>query len=140
MDRVRSVHRLTLAATIITLVAGLWVAFWPGLYQGISVEVEIGTTGESGTTREESASLVEVEGWGVLPLLEFPVILSGAAFVGARLLRRGSRRLAALLVYGAAIAMLAFCLLAILTIGLFYVPSALALIAAAFLFPRQAQA
>jgi len=123
-----------MAATLLAVFAGAWLAFWPGFYQ-----VETQAPGEGDVTLG-TASLIAVEGWGILPLLVFPLFLTFLAYLGAHNLEARGGRPARVMVYGAAMILGAFCLLGLASIGLFYLPSALALAIAAFRFPRRDRA
>ena len=77
-----------------------------------------------------NASLIEVNGPGVLLVLLVPVAitviaLSAVAFQGL------NRRLRLGMLWGSAVLMLVFCALALFSIGIFYVPATAALIVAA---------
>ena len=119
--------------------AWLWLAFWPHSYQGVSatpVQVDelgnvIGTT-ESEVVRH-SASFVEVNGIGPVLALFIPVILTGLALM-ALLTWNGRSAVRVLIIGGLAFVLLAFCVLGYLSFGVMYLPAALALIVAAFLF------
>ena len=119
--------------------AFLWMAFWPHAYQGVSatpVQVdELGNvigTAEIETVRH-SASIVEVNGIGVLLPLFIPVILTGLALIFL-LTWKGRSAVRVLVIAGLALALLVFCFLGYLSFGVIYLPAALALIASAFLF------
>ena len=108
--------------------AGLWLVFGP-VYQGVSVSASL--PGEpSGEATRHTATLLEVNGLWVLWLLLVPVLLSGLALLAVAFTDAGQARRKASL-WLAALALLAFCLVGILSIGLFYLPVALALLAAA---------
>lgn len=116
----------------------LFFAFWPHTYQGVSatpVQVdELGNlvgTGESQVVRH-SASFVEVNGIGSLLAIFIPVVLTGLALVVLLTWQgRGAGRV--LVMGGLALAILAFCVLGYLSVGMAYVPAALAMIAATLL-------
>ena len=120
-------------------VAFLWLAFWPYAYQGVSATpVQVDELGNPvGAAQSEvvqhSASLIEVNGIGILAPLLVPVTLTGLALIILLTWRvRGIRNTSALWV--TAVALLAFCLLTSLSVGTFFVPSALALTVAAGIF------
>ena len=79
-----------------------------------------------GEVVQSTATLIEVNGWGVLPILLVPVVISGigllAALVAGRglILRRAPLVIAGLLLMG-------FCIAGSFTIGMFYLPAALAM-------------
>lgn len=77
-----------------------------------------------------TATLVEVNGLWVLWLLLIPVLLSGLALLSIRFTHAGQARRRAFL-WLAALALLALCVVGILSIGMFYLPTALALLVAA---------
>ena len=126
-------------AHVLAWAAWLWIAFWPHSYQGVSatpVQVDefgnvIGTA-ESEVVRH-SASFVEVNGIWPLLALFIPVILTGLALI-ALLTWQGRSAGRVLVIGGLALALLAFCVLGYLSFGIMYLPAALPLIVATFLF------
>jgi hypothetical protein len=116
---------VALAGVLLALAAGLLLAFYP-VYQGESV-----TSSSSGvvTRSSDSATLIEENGSWAVFLLCVPGVLAALGLWGAL---RGGRRL----VWVFAGVLLAFVLLASLSIGLFYFPAALALLLAAGLTGR----
>ena len=107
---------------------GLWLAFGP-VYQGVSVTPTTPGGAETEATRY-TATLVEVNGLWVIWLLTVPVLLSGLAVLAVRLTDAGQLRRKVLL-WVCTLPLLAFCAAAIFSIGLIYLPSALALLCAA---------
>jgi len=126
---------LAFAAHLLAWGAFLWAAFWPFAYQGVSATpVQVDELGDPvGAVESElvrhSASFLEVNGvWGLVPLL-IPVVLTGLALLGLGTWRgRTSGIISVLWVLTAGL--LTFCLLTSLSVGVFYVPAALVLIAA----------
>ena len=114
---------VALAALLLALAAGSWLAFSPGFYQGVSV-----TASSSGEVvqRSEQASLLAENGMWVLGLLAVPVALTGLGVFGA------ARRFRFLL-WSVAVVLLVFSVISAMTIGLFYLPAAIALLVAAAL-------
>ena len=119
--------------------AFLWMAFWPHAYQGVSATaVQVDELGNRiGPAESEvvrySASFVEVNGiWALLPLF-LPVALTGVALM-ALLTWQGRSAGRVLIIAGLTLALLVFCFLGYLSLGIMYLPAALALIASAFLF------
>lgn len=110
-------------------VAFLWLAFWPAFYQGVSTTA-VGPDGIGGEQVRTSASIVAINGWWVLIPLLVPVTLTAIGFLATLSPSpRGTIKLISLWVM--AILLLAFCLLGLFSIGIFYVPAALALLVAA---------
>jgi hypothetical protein len=109
-----------LAALTLAAAAGLFLTLYP-VYQGVSESVSSsGTVTSSG----DSATLIAENGaWVILPLC-VPVALAVSGLLGAV---RGRRRV----VWVSAAVLLGFVVLAGFSIGLFYAPAALALLAAA---------
>jgi hypothetical protein len=103
---------------LLALAAGLAVGLWPCASQG--VETSSGAAGE----RRFCASLVEADGAGVLAVLAVPVLLAGVGLLAVRRRRRG-------LLLAATAALVGFCLLALASVGLFFLPAAAALVVAA---------
>lgn len=130
-------------AHVLAWAAFLWLAFWPFPYRGVSATpVQVDELGNPvgnavGTAQIEtvqySASLIEVNGLGVLAPLLIPVALTGLALIVLLTWRaRNLGNIVALWVM--TVALLAFCLLASLSFGILFVPSALALTIAAGVF------
>ena len=100
------------------------------LYQGVSVTATsaTATSGEISPNPpvQATATLIEVNGWSVLPFILAPVAISGAGLLGVilvgrgRVLRRAPLGISALLLLG-------FVIAGSLSIGMFYLPAALAM-------------
>lgn len=125
-------------AHLLAWAAFLWLAFWPHSYQGMSATpVQVDELGNPiGAAESEivlhSASLVEVNGvWVLLPLL-IPVALTGLALMALLAWSEGGvqRRI---LLWILTAALLGFCVLGYLSIGVMYVPAAIALTVATVL-------
>ncbi len=114
---------VALAALLLAFAAGLWLAFYPGFYQGVSV-----TASSSGEVVEssEQASLLAENGMWALGLLAVPIVLAGLGVFGA------ARRFRFLL-WSVAVVLLVFSVISAMTIGLFYLPATIALLVAAAL-------
>ena len=112
---------VALVALLLAAVAGAWLALSPGFYQGVSV-----TASPSGEVveRSERASLLAENGMWALGLLAVPVVLTGLWVFGAA---RGFR----ILLWSVAVVLLVFSVISSMTIGLFYLPAAVALLVAA---------
>jgi hypothetical protein len=106
-----------ICSLLLALAAGLGLALWPCAYQGVEA------AGGGGTQRQLCASLVEANGMSVLGVLALPVLLPGVGLVAV------ARRRRPILVVVMA-ALVAFCVLALASVGLFYLPAAVALIIA----------
>jgi hypothetical protein len=118
--------RGTVAAAIgvgVAVAATLWLVLWPCSYVGVTA-TPAGPEGTGARGERVCASLIEVNGWWVLGLLSVPVILSVLGFLAARGRIRG-------LVWGIAVVLLAFCILGAFSVGLYYLPSVVALVVAA---------
>ena len=123
-------------AHVLAWAALLWLAFWPYSYSGTST-TPIGPDGSGGqVVTNLSASLIEVNGWGVLIPLAVPVILTAVGLVAA-LAGERPRTWQKLIMWIAAILLVVFCGLGMFSIGMFCLPSALALLAAAIIFSFQ---
>jgi hypothetical protein len=114
---------VALAALLLAVASGTWLALYPALCQGVSV-----TASSSGEVvqRSEQASLLTENGMWALGLLAVPLALSGLGVFGA------ARRFRFLL-WSVAVTLLVFRLISAMTIGLFYLPAAIALLVAAAL-------
>ena len=99
------------------------------VYQGVSVTPSM--PGEpAGETTRHTRTLVEANGLWVLWLLLIPVLLSGVALLAIVFIGTGQARRRVLL-WTPALALLVFCAVGIFSIGLFYLPAALALLVSA---------
>ena len=106
-----------ICSLLLAVVAGLGLALWPCAYQGVEA------TGGGGPERQFCESLVEANGMGVLGVLVLPVLLAGVGLVAV------SRRQRLILVV-VMVALVTFCALALFSVGLFYLPAAVALVIA----------
>ena len=88
----------------------------------------------------DGSTLVEVNGLWVVRLLLVPVLLTGVGLAAAVLTRRRVV-LRRVLLWASAVLLLGACILSTLTIGVFYVAAALALLVAAIgdLWPSRAR-
>ncbi len=118
-----------------------FLAFWPNFYQGMSAIAAISELestavlqrAESPTSLSQQdfhASLIDVNGRGVLLILLIPVAITAVA-LNAVAFQRLNRGLRIGLLWGSTVLMLVLCALALFSIGAFYVPAAAALIVAA---------
>ena len=117
-------------AHALTWVVALWLAFGP-VYQGESVTAVVPGEGGGESTRT-TATLIEVNGLRVLPILLAPVALTGLALLAVLLTHAGRARRKVLL-WVSAVLLLGLCAVGIASIGLFYLPAALALVFSAIL-------
>ena len=127
----RSVSATTVSAWTshaLAWAAGVWLAFGP-IYHGVSATPVL--PGESGgEVTRFTATLIEVNGLQVILLLIVPVLLTGIALVAVQLLdaKRTGRKI---LLWVSAVVLLGFCAVGIFSIGMFYLPAALALLVGA---------
>ena len=106
--------------------AGVWLAFRP-TYEGASVTATL--PGEpGGEVIRSSATAIEVNGLHVILLLLVPIFLTAITLLGLRLQQTTMRKI---LLWSPAVVLLGFCFVAIASIGMFYLPTALALLVAA---------
>jgi len=117
-----------LAGVLMGVVAGLFLVFSP-VYQGVS---ETATSSGGVVSGTYGATLLEQNGAWVLLLLCLPVTVAAIGLVGAARRNR-------LLVWAPAAVLLGFSLLAGFSIGLFYVPAAVALLLAAVTVQRSGE-
>ena len=113
-------------AHVLAWAVGAWLAFGP-VYQGVSATLPGASAGEAARS---TATLIEVNGLGVVPLLLVPVLLSGIAVWAVRDTGSG-RRGRRILLWVLAIVLLGLCAVSILSIGMLYLPTALAMLVAA---------
>ncbi len=133
-----------LVGHIFAWAALLVLIFWTGLYSGESTTaVAVNSTGsqsqatltfvEAETTTESlSASVVDLHGLRIVPILALPVALTAAAAMAVVLLTTRPR-FGISLAWTCTIAIVVFSLLSASSIGLFYFPAAMALIPASLL-------
>ncbi len=129
----------------------LWLAFWPGLYQGVSTtavsavpyEADRPSTGplpldaasistppaDGLESVRFSASLIQENGLWVLGLLAIPLVLTGLGLTSATMRQpgrtAGSQYPWRLVGWVAALLLLGFCIVAVFSVGLLYLPIAL---------------
>ncbi|HEX9124626.1 MAG TPA: hypothetical protein VF984_14920 [Actinomycetota bacterium] len=112
--------KIAVAAVSLAVAAAVWLAVWPCFYVG-----ETGTVpGGGSSARRACATLIGVNGVWVVWLLLIPIAFTGLGLAAALV---GRRRLL-WLIGGLAVG---FCVLAVFSIGIFYLPSAIALLLAA---------
>ena len=102
---------------VLAVAAGLGLALWPCAYQ------EVEATSGGGPERQVCGSMVAVNGAGVLGVLAVPVLLAGVGLVAVTSRRRG-------VLVVVMVALVVFCVLALASVGVFYVPAAAALVIA----------
>ncbi len=129
MNRTKVSITAALIAHILAWAATLFFLFWP-VYGGISV-----SAGESGTSSVVSSrTLIEVNGlWSAL-LLVIPVALTAVALI-ASLPNPSRPRLMRILRWASFAMLLAFCAVSALSIGIFYLPAAVATLVTAIVVP-----
>lgn len=136
MKRWNVIAKAAAAALVLAIGASLWLALWPGFYKGVAAEAAPATSAAEtqakppAQTRQFSRSLVDVNGVKVVPILIFPVAVTLIALLAA-LWRdvSGSK----LVLWANAGILVAFCLVAAFSVGLFYLPAAAGVMTAAFL-------
>ena len=126
MRRYRIVNAVAGVGLMLAVAALLFLALWTGAYQGETVGLD------GGEVQRSSASLIEENGARILWVLMIPVLLSAIGLlVSFRQTRGGS---VALWVSAALLTVFSF--VSVLSIGPFYLPATVALIAAALIGPR----
>ncbi|MGH2812514.1 MAG: hypothetical protein ACRDI1_07350 [Actinomycetota bacterium] len=112
----------------LAVAAALWLAFWPCTVQVVEGSKELTPAGGSpapdSSVLSRCVSLFEHEGPGVLRVLFLPAAL---VFWGLSAAAAGSR----LLLWPAAILLLAFSIVTGFTVGLLFIPASVALLVAA---------
>lgn len=147
-------------ALALAVTAMLWLALWPNLYQGVSVtsvvvapdSEALSSTGPIRETAFESssrqtrttASLVEANGLWVISLLLFPVALAAIGLLSA-VMRRTAQTSGIWYLWrtsgwASAVLLVVFCVVGAFSIGVFFLPSAVAAIVGAVLGRRRRQA
>ena len=113
---------------LLAAVALLFLVFWPYAYEGESVQVS--PNGEA--VHVESSSLIEENGIGIIWALIFPAGVASAGLAASFRANWGGK----IVLWAAAVLLTLFAWATGLTIGLFYFPSALALLGAAVFHTR----
>lgn len=106
----------TLVAIGLATIGSAWLAAWPCFYTG--------TTAGPGGERTTCSTLIAENGTWVIIYLAIPIILTVLTYVALVARLRAVMWALAILLFG-------LCMLAAWSIGLFYVPSAVALLVAA---------
>ena len=126
-----------IVAHALAWVAFLWLALWPFSYRGVTVTPAVtpvpSGSGNVAVTTYTSASFIEANGWWVLIPLFVPVALSGLALVVVLWFAGANSLPKRFMLFGLTIACLVFCLLGYLSIGILFLPAALAMLVTAFL-------
>ena len=125
VTRISATTSLLLAAA-----AGVGLALWPCAYQGLEAQPSPGGAVQA---RQLCATLIEANGVDVLGVLALPVLLAGVGLVAVRAGRRG-------ILFTVMVALVAFCLLAFASVGLLYLPAAVALVIAVIGWRQQPSA
>ena len=133
MKRFNAAVILTAVAHVLAWVVALWLAFGP-IYQGVSVTAVAPGDVTSEPTRF-TETLIEANGFRALPLLLEPVVLTALALLAALLTDAGQARRRVLL-WVPAVLLLVFCAVGIFSVGLFYLPTAVALVVSAVMGSR----
>ena len=122
----------SITAHALTWAVSLWLAFGP-VYQGTSA-TPVGPDGTGGEVTQFSESLIAANGPGALIPMGIPLALTALGLLAVVYWNGGpaGRRV---MLWVLAIALLAFCVVGLMSVGLFYLPAALALIVAASLSP-----
>ena len=108
------------ASLLLALAAGVGLVLWPCAYQGIEAQPGPGGAAQ---VRQLCATLIEANGVDVLGVLALPVLLTGLGLVAVYAGRRG-------ILFTVMVALVTFCLLALASVGLLYLPAAAALVIA----------
>lgn len=126
MNRRRISSILAGLAVACAIGVGVWLASNDCMYAGTRTNHD---PSRGTVTTEHCDSLIEMNGAGVLVVLAFPVVFALIGLFGVRERNRPTAWTSALL-------LVAFCVLGLATVGLFYLPSLLLLITAAAISPR----
>ena len=127
MKRYNAAIIFTVTANALALAAALFLALGPA-YQGESVAA-VASGGVAGEPARTTATLIEVDGTRVLYRFLGLVLLTALAALAATVVRADSV-LRGPLVLALGVLLLAFCIAALPSIGLFLLPAAFALIIA----------
>jgi hypothetical protein len=114
-----------IVAHVLAWLVVLFLVLGP-VYQGTYV-IEAAPGEIPGKPTRSTATLIQVNGWGVLPILLVPAALTGLALLTVLKTGAGQTR-RTVVVWVLASLLLVFCALGSFSIGIFYLPSALALV------------
>ena len=131
LSRARLAIASAALAHFLAWAVSLYFAFYPCVYEGATVTTQTGVTiRESGC----SGSLVTVNGLRVLLVLAVPVAITGLGLFAAisTVVTYGVARI---LLWSSGISMALICLIGALSVGLLYIPAALAMIVSAIVGP-----
>jgi hypothetical protein len=103
-----------ICSLVLTLVAGLGLVLWPSAYRGVE------SPGGGAPERQFCEPLVEANGVSVLGVLALPVVLASVGLVAVARRRRP-------ILVAVMVALVALCVLGFASVGLFYLPAAVAL-------------
>ncbi len=120
-------------AHVLAWVVVLGLVFGP-VYQGVSVTA-VAHGAPANEPTKTTATFIEVNGWRLLPILLVPAALTGLALITI-LKTNASQTRRRVLVWVASVLLLGFCILGSFSIGIFYLPSALALVVSSILVSR----
>ena len=131
MNRARLGIASAALAHFLAWAVSLYFAFYPCIYQGTTVTTQTGVTiSESGC----SGSLVAVNGLRVLVVLAVPVAITGLGLL-ATISSVVTYGVARILLWASGISMAFICLIGALSVGVLYIPAALAAMVAAIAGP-----
>ena len=132
MRRLSAQAKAALVAVVFSLAASFWLATWEGFYKGVASESVASSAAapsqQASQPREFSASLIQVNGLKALPLLVFPVAIPLIALLATLWPDVPGGKV---ILWANAAMVIAFCLIALSSIGMFYLPAAVALMTAA---------
>ena len=131
MNRARLGIASAALAHFLAWAVSLYFAFYPCVYQGTTITTQTGVTiRDSGC----AGSLVTVNGLSVLLVLVVPVAITGLGLF-ATISNVVTYGVARILLWSSGISMALICLLGALSVGILYIPAALATIVAAIAGP-----
>ena len=128
MTRARISLTAAAIAHILAWAATIFFLFWP-IYSGVSV-----SAGESGISSVSGKTLIEVNGLWAALLLVIPVALTAITLI-ATLPNTAHPRIMLTLRWASFALLLALCVVGALSIGVFYLPAAIAALIAAIVRP-----
>ncbi len=135
MDRTRLAIASAALAHFLAWAVSLYFAFYPCVYEGATVTTQSGVTiRESGC----SGSLVTVNGLRVLLVLAVPVAITGLGLF-ATISNVVTYEVARILLWASGISMALICLLGALSVGVLYIPAAIAMIVSAIAGPLRTE-
>ena len=126
-------------AVVLAFGAFIWLVNWHGFYRGVAVSSTPASSADPSKppeSKQVNLSIVQVNGLKIVPVLLFPVMLTVVGLL-ITVWTDVSHAANRVLLWSNAIVLAAFCVVALLTVGMFYLPAAAGLLASGTLALRR---